>query len=76
MSDTRCIPCEAKAELNRQKVVFLYDTALQRAKSENQDYVIYFDSEDTPKLCPYAVAIERGETIYRIISRFEGTNIR
>ena len=73
---SRCIPCEAKAELNRQKVVFLYNTGILRAKSENQDYVIYFDDDNTPKLCPYAVAIERGETIYRIISRFEGTNLR
>jgi hypothetical protein len=68
---SRCIPCEAKAELNRQKIVFLHKTALARAISEKQDYAIFLDDDKDLRLCPFAVAIERGEDIVRIVSRFE-----
>jgi len=70
---SRCIPCEAKAELNRQKIVFLHKTALARAISEKQDYAIFLDDDKDLRLCPFAVAIERGEDIVRVVSRFERT---
>lgn len=73
MNEGRCIPCEAKAELNRQKIVFLHKQGLSRAISENQDYAIYIDDDKDLRLCPFAVAIERGEDIVRVISRFERT---
>ena len=71
---SRCIPCEAKAELNRQKIVFLHKQGLARAISENQDYAIFLDDDKDLRLCPFAVAIERGEDIVRVISRFERTS--
>ena len=76
MNDSRCIPCEAKAELNREKIVFLHSTALSRAISENQDYAIYIDDDKDLRLCPYAVAIQRGEDIVRVVSRFERTSVK
>ena len=76
MNETRCIPCEAKAELNREKIVFLHKQALSRAISENQDYAIYLDDDKDLRLCPYAVAIQRGEDIVRIVSRFERTSVK
>lgn len=72
---SRCIPCEAKAELNKQKMSFLYKKGIERAKQANQDYVIYEDSEDyIYKLSTFDEAIKRGDKIILNISRFEGPN--
>jgi len=71
---SRCIPCEAKAELNKQKMSFLFAKGVERAKQNNTDYVIYEDSEDyIYKLSTFDEAIKRDDRIILNISRFEGT---
>lgn len=74
---SRCIPCEAKALLNKQKLSFLIDTAQSRAVKEQIDYVVYEDSEDSLyKICTFDEAVRREEKIVVNISRFEGANTR
>lgn len=72
----RCIPCEAKAEMNRRKMGFLMEQGAIRASEQNQDYVIYEDYDDAIyKLATFDEAQRRGEKIVLHISRFERTNV-
>ena len=75
MQQVRCIPCEYKRMLNKQKLLFLHQQGSKRANKENTDYVIYEDSETNElKLAPFEKSQERGERIIQHISRFEVFN--
>ena len=72
MQQNRCIPCEANKKLQQEKIGFLFDKALQRAKLEKQDYVIYNDTEDNKyRILTFKEAYARGEEIILHVSRFE-----
>ena len=77
MQQARCIPCEHKALMNKQKLGFLLQQGSLRATKENKDYVIYEDSESNQyKLASFSEAIKREDRIIQVISRFESLDVR
>jgi ssDNA-binding replication factor A large subunit len=66
----KCTLCNLKKAVNAEKKLFLLNKALSRAKQENQDYAVYME-EGSYKISDVHAAIQRGEQIVQVISRFE-----